>query len=31
LIIQGAREQEISPEQNCIKYLNFTKQYLDKY
>nr|WP_133936266.1 sugar phosphate isomerase/epimerase family protein [Candidatus Nitrosarchaeum limnium] len=31
LIIQGAREQEISPEQNCIKYLNFIKQYLDKY
>ena len=31
LIIQGAREQEISPEENCVKYLNFTKQYLDKY
>jgi len=31
LIIQGAREKEISPEQNCLKYLKFTKQYLDKY
>lgn len=31
LIIQGAREQEISPENTCIKYVNFTKQYLDKY
>ena len=31
LIIQGAREQEMSPEQDCIKYLRFTKQYLDKY
>lgn len=31
LIIQGAREQEISPIDNCLKYLNFTKQYLDKY
>ncbi len=30
LIIQGAREQGISPEHNCVKYLNFTKQYLDK-
>lgn len=31
LIIQGAREQELSPEQNCLKYINFTKQYLDKH
>lgn len=31
LIIQGAREEEISPEKNCLKYLKFTKQYLDKY
>jgi len=31
LIIQGAREQKISPIDNCLKYLNFTKQYLDKY
>lgn len=31
IIIQGAREQGISPKENCIKYLKFTKQYLDKY
>lgn len=31
LVIQGAREQGISPEHNCVKYLKFTKQYLDKY
>lgn len=31
LIIQGAREQEISPKENCVKYMKFTKQYLDKY
>lgn len=31
LIIQGAREEKMVPEENCLKYLNFTKQYLDKY
>lgn len=31
LIIQGARLEEITPEENCNKYLNFVKQYLDKY
>lgn len=31
LIIQGAREEGVTPEENCLKYLNFTKQYLDKY
>jgi L-ribulose-5-phosphate 3-epimerase len=31
LIIQGARIEGIEPEQNCLKYLNFIKEYLDKY
>lgn len=31
LIIQGARLDEITPEENCNKYMNFVKQYLDKY
>jgi|TARA_B110000495_G_scaffold38600_1_gene31082 L-ribulose-5-phosphate 3-epimerase len=31
LIIQAARIEEMKPEQNCIKYLNFIKEYLDKY
>lgn len=31
LIIQGARVDEITPEENCNKYLNFVKQYLHKY
>ena len=35
LIIQGAREDipesKISPEETCLRYLNFVKQYLDKY
>ena len=31
LIIQGAREEGLVPEENCLKYLNFTKQYLDKH
>ena len=31
LIIQGARIEGMEPEQNCLKYLNFIKEYLDKY
>lgn len=31
LIIQGAREEHISPMKTCVKYYNFVKQYLDKY
>ena len=31
LIIQGARIEGMKPEQNCLKYLNFVKEYLDKY
>lgn len=31
LIIQGAREEYISPEQTCLNYIKFVKQYLDKY
>lgn len=31
LIIQGARERHISPEQTCLNYIKFVKQYLDKY
>jgi len=31
LIIQGARIEEMKPEQNCLKYLNFIKEHLDKY
>jgi len=31
LIIQGSRIEKMEPEQNCLKYLNFIKEYLDKY
>ena len=31
LIIQGARIEGMNPEQNCLKYQNFIKEYLDKY
>ena len=31
LIIQGSRIERMEPEQNCLKYLNFIKEYLDKY
>ena len=31
LIMQGARIEGINPEQNCLKYQNFIKEYLDKY
>jgi len=31
LIIQGAREEHVSPTKTCVKYYNFVKQYLDKY
>jgi L-ribulose-5-phosphate 3-epimerase len=31
LIIQGARIEGMKPEQNCLKYVNFIKEYLDKY
>ena len=31
LIMQGARIEGINPEQNCLKYQNFVKEYLDKY
>lgn len=31
LIIQGARIEGMKPEQNCVKYVNFIKEYLDKY
>lgn len=31
LIIQGARESELTPKQTCNNYYKFVKQYVDKY
>ena len=31
LIIQGAREYGVKPEETCIKYLQFVKKFVDKY
>lgn len=31
LIIQGARENKVKPEDTCVKYLHFVKKYAEKY
>ncbi len=31
LIIQGAREYDVKPEETCMKYLQFVKKFVDKY
>ena len=31
LIIQGARERSIKPEDTCIKYLQFVKKFVDRH
>ena len=31
LIIQGAREYGVKPEETCMKYLQFVKKFVDKY
>ena len=31
LIIQGAREHGVKPEDTCIKYLQFVKKFVDRY
>lgn len=31
LIVQGARENNLTPKQTCERYHNFVKQYVDKY
>ena len=31
LIIQGAREDKVKPEDTCVKYLQFVKKYAEKY